>query len=676
MTGSSIMIVEKEGIVADDLRNKLIELGYKVECVAPSCKQAIEQTESVKPDLVLMGTQPEGELDTFQAAEKFRDEYGVPVVFVTSQAEDTTLRLSETRAPYSFLVRPVGDKELQLSIEMGLYRHELELNLEERTRELFTIFNSAPILMMLVDEEGRVTRMNRQGLESLCKAEDDVLGQLGGVVINCINSKNPPGCGKGIPCKTCPVRTTVMKTFESGEEQRNIEGSLILTTDGDSVERYFLISTTLIPLHNSRRVLVGLNDITDRKMIEYDLDRYSSCLEELVDQRTAELHKTEEALIQSQKLESVGQLAGGIAHDFNNLLMVIMGYGEALRQKLHDQLLRDDIDEILEAGQRASSLTRQLLAFSRKQSLKPMAIDLNQVVKGLENMLRRMIGEDIYMVTVPGDDLWRVIADPGQIEQVIMNLAVNARDAMPHGGRLTIETANIELTEEMAENYVSINAGPHVMLAISDTGLGMDEDTRNRIFEPFFTTKELGKGTGLGLSTVYGIVKQSAGSIWVYSEPGKGTAFKTYLPRTTARAESEKSVPLQTEQPERLSGKILVVEDEPSLCILFQKMLTSLGYQTTTAANGIEAMQAVEGVNLPDLLITDVVLPGMSGKELADNLMMIKPDLKVLYMSGYTESTPQLHGVNEPGFPFIQKPFSKDKLAVVVSELLSKKQVH
>jgi CheY-like chemotaxis protein len=287
-----------------------------------------------------------------------------------------------------------------------------------------------------------------------------------------------------------------------------------------------------------------------------------------------------------------------------------------------------------------------------------------------------MIGEDIYLVTFQGDNLWRVFADKGQIEQVIMNLAVNARDAMPHGGRLTIETANIELTEEMAENYVSINAGPHVMLAISDTGSGMDEKTRNRIFEPFFTTKELGKGTGLGLSTVYGIVKQSAGSIWVYSEPGKGTTFKTYLPRTTAKAKSRESAPPQP-KPECGSANILVVEDEPSLCNLFHKMLTSLGYQTITAANGLEALSAIEAnENLPDLLITDVVLPGMSGKELADKLIKIKPDLKALFMSGYTESTTYLHEVLEPGFPFIQKPFSKEELAAMVRELLNKKQAH
>ncbi|MEN8142998.1 MAG: response regulator [Thermodesulfobacteriota bacterium] len=677
MEETCIMIVEKEGIFADDLRNRLTALGYTVPCIASSDEEAIEQTEVVKPNLVLMDINPAEKQDTIQTAGKIRDEYKIPIIFLGSRTEEMKLRTTETTESYSFLVKSAKDSELQLSIEMGLYRHELELNLEERTRELFTIFNSAPILMMLVDEECRVTRINRQGIESIAKDEGDVLRQLGGVVVNCINSNNPLGCGKGTPCKTCPVRTTIMRTFESGEEQRNIEGSLVLATDGDSVKKHFLISTTLLPLRSGRRVLVGLNDITDRIVSENDLERYSTCLEELVDQRTDELHKTEEALIQAQKLESIGQLAGGVAHDFNNLLMVILGYGENLRQKLpNDQALLGDLDEIIEAGKRASGLTRQLLAFSRKQSLKPRVVNLNQIIADLEKMLRRMIGEDLDLVTVPADDLWRVIADPGQIEQVIMNLAVNARDAMPHGGSLRIETANVELTEEMAENYISINAGSHVMLAISDSGCGMDEETCNRIFEPFFTTKELGKGTGLGLSTVYGIVKQSAGSIWVYSEPGQGTTFKIYLPRTTTKTEllGPKSV-----RPKSASGNghILVVEDEPSLCSLFQKMLTNLGYRVTTATNGREALITVaEGGIQPDLLVTDVVMPGINGKELADNLLKIQPDLKVLYMSGYTESTKPLHGILESNCPFIQKPFSQEQLAAAVSELLNKTSGH
>ncbi|MDQ7779850.1 MAG: PAS domain S-box protein [Planctomycetota bacterium] len=385
----------------------------------------------------------------------------------------------------------------------------------------------------------------------------------------------------------------------------------------------------------------------------------------------SERKNLEEQFRQSQKLEAVGKLAGGLAHDFNNILTALMGHCDLMKQGIGtEDPLAENLAQIEISAERAAALTRQLLAFSRRQTLQPKVLDLNALVRNLDLMLRRLIGEDIDFLTTLDGDLGCVVADPGQIEQVIANLAVNARDAMPDGGKLTIETANAELDAEYSRGHVGATPGRYVLLAVSDTGCGMDETTKSRIFEPFFTTKEKGKGTGLGLSTVYGIVKQSGGNIWVYSEPGKGATFKIYLPRTDARPEPEaRSV---EESPVMGHGEhILIVEDEPALQNLFERMLKSMNYRVSVAASGGEALTAVEknGV-LPDLLITDVVMPGMSGVALVERLRRTQPNLKVLYMSGYTENAIVHHGILDPGIPFIQKPFNLGALAAKINSLL------
>lgn len=383
------------------------------------------------------------------------------------------------------------------------------------------------------------------------------------------------------------------------------------------------------------------------------------------------LRQSEEQLLQSQRLEAVGQLAGGIAHDFNNLLTVITGYSDLeLGTMSEDDARRPRIQEISKAAERAASLTRQLLAFSRKQVLQPKVFDLNSIVAEMEKMLRRMIGEDIKVRTVLDPALGNVKADPGQMEQVIVNLVVNSRDAMPSGGQLTIETANVQLDEAFARNHVSVAPGNYVLLAVTDTGTGMDEETQRRVFEPFFTTKALDKGTGLGLSTVYGIVKQSGGSIWVYSEPGKGTSVKVYLPRVTERAEGLKPA-LPTENPARGSETILLVEDAKMVRDLAIDILESSGYKVLEAANGRDALKVSGESNGPiHFLLTDVVMPGMSGRELANRLVALHPEMRVLYMSGYTEDTIVHHGVLEEGINFIEKPFTPEGLAHKVREVL------
>ncbi|MBF8259480.1 MAG: hypothetical protein HW377_1854 [Actinobacteria bacterium] len=380
----------------------------------------------------------------------------------------------------------------------------------------------------------------------------------------------------------------------------------------------------------------------------------------------------EEQLLQSQKIESVGRLAGGIAHDFNNLLTVITGYSELLLKQLGEKSpLGKEVEEIRRAGERAASLTHQLLAFSRRQVLQPKVLDLNEVVSHMEKMLRRLIGEDVEPRTVLGTGLWRVKADPGQVEQVIVNLVLNARDAMPGGGKLTIETENVFLDEEYSRGRLPVLPGHYVMLAISDTGVGMDEKTMSQVFEPFFTTKGLGKGTGLGLATVYGIVKQSGGHIWLYSEPGKGSTFKVYFPRT----ENLEDVPDKSVPPvEGLHGEktVLVVEDEESILNLACAVLRGYGYSVLPACDGEDALRvAGEHEGEISLLLTDVVMPRMGGRELYDRIRQRRSEIKVLYMSGYTDDAIVHQGVLDPGTAFLQKPYSPISLARKVKEILA-----
>ena len=382
----------------------------------------------------------------------------------------------------------------------------------------------------------------------------------------------------------------------------------------------------------------------------------------------------EEQFRQAQKMEAVGRLAGGIAHDFNNLLMVIQGYADLLAERLPaGDSLRRNAEQIQTASQRASALTRQLLAFSRKQILEPKVLSVHTVVAEMEKMLRRLIGEDIDLVTTTVQDLWLVKADRGQIEQVVMNLAVNARDAMPSGGRLTIETANIDLDASTSHPTIALAPGRYVVLAVTDNGCGMDEKTQAHIFEPFFTTKEKGKGTGLGLATVYGVVKQSGGYIWVYSEPGRGTTFKIYLPRI----EEETRLPsldggADSRSMPRGSGVVLLVEDEKGVRDLTREYLETSGYKVLVAENGHTALEmAAMHAGPIDLLVTDIVMPGINGRELAERVTAVRPGIKVLYMTGYTDQAIVRSGALNRGGVLLQKPFTLATLASKLREIFA-----
>jgi CheY-like chemotaxis protein len=369
-------------------------------------------------------------------------------------------------------------------------------------------------------------------------------------------------------------------------------------------------------------------------------------------------------------METIGRLAGGIAHDFNNILTVINGNAEmSLMFSDIGDASREAFEEIRKSGERAAALTRQLLAFSRKQIVEPQVIYPNALLLNMDKMLRRLIGEHIELITIPAETLRTIWADPGQIEQVLTNLVVNARDAMPEGGKVTIETRNVQLDEEYAKTHPETSPGDYIMFAVTDTGIGMDEETRSHIFEPFFTTKPKGSGTGLGLSTCYGIVKQNKGGIWVYSEPGKGTSVKVYFPVYENAAISGGSS--RTADLPRGTETILVVEDDPGIRNLVTRLLQKTGYRVRVASNGSEALPIIDGS--PDvihLLITDVVMPLMGGKELADYVSEERPDIKILFMSGYTDDSIVHHGILEEGIKFIQKPFTPGDFLRKVRETL------
>jgi len=380
--------------------------------------------------------------------------------------------------------------------------------------------------------------------------------------------------------------------------------------------------------------------------------------------------RLENQLRQAQKMEAVGMLAGGIAHDFNNLLTIITGYSQLILNNLGpNDSNRHSAEQIMKAGERAAALTKQLLAFSRRQVLQPKVLELNKLVSSLTTMLQRLIGEDIELRLALEPDLGRINADPGQIEQVLMNLVVNARDAMPKGGVLTIESRNVHLDESYSARHISVKPGPYVLLAVSDNGSGMDKATRDRLFEPFFTTKGAGRGTGLGLSTVFGIVKQSSGSVEVYSEPGSGTSVKVYLPRIDQPAHIE--AVNSARPPARGTETILVVEDDEMVRTLVRETLDREGYKILDAPGPIEARRISQNHSgAIQLLITDVVMPKVSGRELAQQIIGERPDIKVLYMSGYTDNAVLNSGILQKEVAFLQKPFTPAALAEKVRDVL------
>lgn len=507
-------------------------------------------------------------------------------------------------------------------------RNKAEEMVQENKKNFQIFFDTSPLAISLTEiDSGRFVDVNKKFCEATKFAKNEVLGKTA-VQLGCYSEND---------------RNRVIAELKNKGRVVGLEMDFKVR-DGSIVNA--LMFDVLIQIDKKMLILTAFYDVTEQKQLESQLR-------------------------QAQQLEAVGRLAGGVAHDLNNLLVPILGYSQFLLDDFGpDDARRKSVKQIINAGLKARDLVRQLLAFGRKQVLEYKPVDINQVIKSFENLLRRTIREDIAIEIILSPHISPVMADIGQIEQVIMNLAVNAADAMPEGGKMTIETELVELDDEYAGKHPSVEAGEFVMLAISDTGCGMDNETREHIFEPFFTTKGE-SGTGLGLATVYGIVKQHGGNIWVYSEPEKGTAFKVYLPVS----ENE---PIEGEKKGRAlttdlkgSETILLVEDDEDVRYLANAILSRHGYTVLVAKNGVDALTVLEAYNKPvNLLLTDVVMPEMNGKDLFEKIAPKYPDIKVVYMSGYTNNIIVHHGILDNGVQFIQKPFTVEALAVKIREVL------
>ncbi len=507
-------------------------------------------------------------------------------------------------------------------------RREVEQKLRASEEQYRVLFEQSPLAKFLYDHETlRFLAVNETAIRQYGYSRDEFLG----MTVDQIRPREdvPESVGNGA---AVGPGTTVARMARHTKK----DGSVI---DVEVTVHKFVLSDRPCGL------AVAL-DITERKRME-------------------------DQIRQSQKMEAIGNLAGGVAHDFNNLLSVILSYSDMLASGLKpEDPMRDDLEEISRAGQRAADLTRQLLAFSRRQMLQPRVFEINAVIDGVTKMLRRLVGADVELAVVSGPGRGTVRADPGQVEQILMNLVVNARDAMPKGGKLTIETADVDLDSGYAAAHIGVKPGKYVMLAVTDTGTGMDAVVRERIFEPFFTTKEKGKGTGLGLATVFGIVQQSEGNIWVYSEPGEGTTIKVYLPLADAGCAVAKEVASEIGIG-RGSETILLVEDEEPVRALVRTILERHGYHVLEAQNGGDALLICEQHRAKiHLLLTDVVMPRMSGRELAERLRTVRPGMKVLFMSGYTDDSIVRHGVLDSDVAFLQKPITPATLTRKVREVI------
>jgi two-component system cell cycle sensor histidine kinase/response regulator CckA len=629
-----ILLVEDDPSDAD-----LIELSVRRAVPDMEMRQVYRETdflrelEAFKPDLVIS----DHKLPQFSGARALElcraNDPNRPFLLVTGSIDEETAVEYMKAGATDYLIKD-RTARLGAAVLAALKQARQRSALDMQQLLLQKVIDTDPSMIFVKDFEGRFVLVNRAVAEVYACAVEDLLGRT-----DADFNKNSDEVEHFL--------RNDREVMETGQPKFIPEEPV--TNPATGMTRWY--QTIKVPLtlpgHDIRMMLGVGTDITPRRQLE-------------------------EQLRQSQKMEAVGRLAGGIAHDFNNVLTAILGYSQMLLIDLPDgDQRREDVQEIEHAANRAATLTRQLLAFSRRQVLQPQILDLNALIDNLDNFLRRLIGEDIDLRVSLSPDLWLVSADGGQMEQVIMNLAVNSRDAMPTGGKLTVETANVALDAAYAQRHISVTPGDYVMLAVSDTGTGMDAETQARIFEPFFTTKSAGKGTGLGLSTVYGIVKQSGGNIWVYSELGRGTTFKVYLPR-----ETRSIVPVREPRPEttdlRGTESILLVEDEDPVRTLAAKVLRSLGYQVMEAKLGRDAL-AVAGKHNGriDLLLTDVVMPEFSGAELARKLAESRPTLRVLYMSGYTDEAIIHHGVLAANIAYLQKPFTPEVLAAKVKEVLS-----
>lgn len=659
-----ILIVDDEPANRDLLEAMLTGEGYTV-IAASSGERALAIVANQPPDLILLDIMMPG-MDGYQVTAAIKSSpvtRNIPIIVITV-LDDHDSRVFGLRAgAEDFLTKPVDRGELCMRVRnllrlktygdyYGKYSEMLEGEVVSRTADLL--------------ERTKTLEQNSIALRRTEERTNYALGAAGmGVWEVDLATQRLTWSGTlaplfGLTSEQAPTSSDGFFSLIHPEDRKMVENWTSAALGGTDCELEFRVVWPDGSVHwqaGRARVVAGA-DGKPARLIGSGMDVSARKL-------------LEAQYRQAQKMEAVGLLAGGVAHDFNNLLTVILGYSNFVVDSFAPEDDRNaDMEEVLRAGKRAAELVGQLLAFSRKQVLRPTAVDLNGLVTGMGQMLGRLIGEDIELVTILAPNLGVVLADTSQLEQILMNLVINARDAMPSGGRLAVETANVELDQSFMRDVV-IHPGSYVMLAVSDTGTGMDEATKQRLFEPFFTTKEIGKGTGLGLATVYGIVKQSGGYVWVFSELGKGAAFNVYLPRADAQDGVERSV--VREKQNGGTETVLIVEDDDAIRSLSRRILEVAGYTVFDAPNPRQAeILFKEHEDTFTLLVTDVIMPGSSGPKLFDVLCRLRPGLRVLYVSGYTDETIVHQGQLDPGVEFLQKPFTSGALTRRVREILDR----
>ena len=634
MSANRILVLEDDACIATDIQQRLERLGYSACEVVHSHETLLARVETYCPDLVIMSMSEHTDQARHESTRRLFEQLQIPILYSTMHADPIALQSLTHKEPFCYVRTPLNDQDLHRTITMALYQHQTEIKLRKMERWLAATLNSVGDAVLATDLEGGVTYLNHS-------AE-----LLTGWTF--IEAKHRPVSEifKTMRSDGQPVDNPVPRVLQEGVILELAEGTLLQRKDGATLA----IDDSAAPIRDEEEHIIGV------VIIFRDVSAH---------------RRFEQQLREAQKLDSIGQLAGGIAHDFNNLLTVINGSCALLLKGMAaNDPHKARVEMIKEAGDRATVLTHQLLAFGRRQVLVPQILNLNDVVASMGRLLGEVIGEDIELLTVLEPTAVYVKVDPGQIEQVIMNLVVNSRDAMPGGGTLTITTKNIEIQgQEARADHDGIDR-PSVMLAVSDTGEGMEVDTQRHIYDPFFTTKAVGKGTGLGLSMIHGIVMQSGGRIACSSKRGKGTTFRIYFPRVTQDEAVAAPLPPYTEAAGG-SETVLVVEDEHLVRKLMRTILEARGYFVLDAPGGEEAFHVCRSYQGPiHLLITDVVMPKMKGTEVADRLRSIYPEMKVLYVSGYTADMIDQHGIFETGIQFLQKPFAPLDLGNRVRELL------
>jgi two-component system cell cycle sensor histidine kinase/response regulator CckA len=642
MKDSCVLIAEDEGLIAEELRERLEQLGFVVAGVVASGEEAITFARHTQPDLILMDIRLKGRVDGIEAAAEIRQDLDIPVIYLTAHSDDATISRAKRTEPVGYLIKPFAEQELRVTIELGLHKHDAQRRLRESEQRYATTLTSIGDAVIATDAEGRITFMNPVAQALTRWRREDASGLPLDTVIRLIDATTHAA-----------LESPVAKALRDGTVATLGNGVHLVVKDGAEIP----IDDSAAPIRDAqdriRGAVLVFRDISRRLRAEESL------------------RKTEAQLRQAQKLEAIGRLAGGVAHDLNNLMTVVLGCGEMLLEELApEDPHRRLVTEMKDAGSRATALVRQLLAFGRQQVLVPAVIDLNELISGTVQMIRRVIGAQITVLTNPDHTIGRVRVDRGQMEQVIVNLAINARDAMPEGGVLTFKTRRAVLDAGHWEEAPDVQPGRYTMLSILDTGSGMDSETRAHIFEPFFTTKPTGEGTGLGLATVYGIVKQSGGYIYVDSEPLRGTTFRIYLPEVDdpataiAAPESSRLIPG--------TGTILLVEDNDGVRALARWILQKAGYTVLEAEDGEAALRLYEHHPGIDLLLTDAIMPHVGGRALVKRFAAAQPKLKVMLMSGYTADEILRHDVQGLKVPFLRKPFSPRELTLAVHRVLGR----